>query len=225
MTAVLAARLGTACRWVAVLAVVIGYALLSHLTASSATPSIAGALVATGPMLGLSFLMAWRSARRTQMLLLWLAACALLYALKGWLIAHYHWVFLLEHAGTYTLLCASFGLTLVPGETPMISRFAAIIHGALTPALMRYTRLATWAWTLYFASLAALSLLLFWLAPLAVWSAFAYLLGLPLLLLMFVAEYAARCWLLPPADRAGPLQAIRAYRQSSQKSVVPPHAS
>lgn len=225
MTAGLATRLAIACRWVAALAVVIGYALLSHLAASSTTPSIAGALVATGPMLGLSFLMAWRSVRRARLLLLWLAACAVLYGLRGWLIAHYHWVFLLEHAGTYCLLCASFGLSLRNGETPLVSRFAGIVHGRLTPALIRYTRSATLAWTLYFGSLAGLSLLLFWLAPLPVWSAFAYLLGLPLLVLMFAGEYAARCYLLPPSDRAGPLEAIRAYRQSSQKPVVPPHAS
>ena len=218
-------RLATACRWGAGVAVVIGYALLSHLTASSATPSVAGALVATGPMLGLSLLMAWRSARRAQFLLLWLAGCALLYGLKGWLIAHYHWVFLLEHAGTYTLLCASFGLTLRAGETPMVSRFAGIVHGALTPATIRYTRSVTWAWTLYFGSLAGLSLLLFWLAPLPVWSAFAYLLGLPMLVLMFAGEYAVRCHLLPPTDRAGPLQAIRAYRKASHNPVPPPPAA
>ena len=218
-------RLATACRWGGGIVLVVGYALLSHLTASSATPSALGALVATGPMLGLSLLMAWRAARRTQGLLLWLAGCALLYGLKGWLVAHYHWVFLLEHVGTYTLLCASFGLTLRAGETPMVSRFASIIHGALTPAVIRYTRSVTWAWTLYFGSIAGLSLLLFWLAPLPVWSAFAYLLGLPLLVLMFVAEYAARCYLLPPADRAGPLQAIRAYRQMTNKAAQSPPAA
>ncbi len=218
-------RLAAACRWGAGLVVVIGYALLSHLMASSARPSVAGALVATGPLLGLSLLMAWRATRRTQWLLLWLAGCAILYGLKGWLVAHYRWVFLLEHAGTYTLLCASFGLTLRAGETPMVSRFAGIVHGTLTPAITRYTRSVTWIWTLYFGGLAGLSLLLFWLAPLPVWSAFAYLLGLPLLVLMFAGEYAARCCLLPASDRAGPLQAIRAYRQVTRKPAQPPPAA
>lgn len=225
MTGGLTTRLGIACRWGAILTVIVGYALLSHLTAKSATPSVMGALVATGPMLGLSFLLAWRSARRVQMLLLWLAACAVLYGARGWLIAHYHWVFLLEHAGTYCLLCASFGLSLRSHETPLVSRFAGTVHGKLTPTLTRYTRSVTWAWTLYFGGVAGVSLLLFWLAPLEVWSAFAYLLGLPLLVLMFAGEYAARCYLLPPADRTGPLEAIRAYRQATQKPVVPPHAS
>lgn len=200
-----------------------GYALLSHLSATSVTHSLSGAVVAVTPMLVLSFLMAWRSARQALMLPLWLAACALLYGNKGWLITHYNWVFLLEHAGTYFLLCATFGLTLRHGQTPMISRFASLLQGSLSPALLTYTRAATWAWSLYFGSVAGISLLLFWLAPVSIWSGFVNLLGIPLLALMFMGEYAARCYVLPAADRAGPLDAIRAYQQSSKGTAQPGH--
>ena len=220
MTA-LATRLKQACRWGFIGALAVGYALLSHLTATSATHTLYGALVAITPMLGLAFLMAWRSARRMRMLALWLAGCVLLYGVKDWLITHYHWVFLLEHAGTYLLLCATFGQTLRHGESPMIARFAQIVHGALSPPLIRYTRSATWAWSVYFGGIAGLSVLLFWLAPLAVWSGFAYLLGIPLLVLMFAGEYAVRWYVLPADDRAGPLDAIRAYRQASSKKPEP----
>lgn len=149
------------------------------------------------------------------MLALWAAALASLYLASGWLIGHYHWVFLIEHAGTYSLLCLAFCRTLSSGATPMVSRFASVVHGDLSPALMRYTRRATWAWTAYFGLIAGLSVLLFFAAPVRVWSAFANLLGIPLLILMFCAEYAVRCRVLPAADRAGPLEAIRAYRQAS----------
>ena len=175
-------------------------------------------MVAVTPMLGLAFLMAWHSGQRMLMLTLWLAGCALLFAGRDWLIVHYNWVFLLEHAGTYLLLCATFGRTLRDGEIPMIARFAGIVHGALSPALVRYTRSVTWAWTLYFGGIAGLSLLLFWLASVDVWSWFAYLLGIPLLVLMFAGEYAVRWYVLPAADRAGPFDAIRAYRQASSQS-------
>ena len=222
MTPQLARRLGQACRFGIGLALLAGYALLSHVTASSGAPSVTGALVALGPMLGLSFLIAWRAARRPLMLALWLLAGAGLYAARHWLIAHYHWVFLLEHAGTYAALCASFGRTLRNGQTPMISGFAQKVHGRLTPTLAAYTRSVTWAWTLYFGGVSGLSLLLFWLAPLPVWSAFAYLLGVPLLVLMFLVEYAVRCRVLPPAERTGLLVAIRAYRQASHEAAPPP---
>ena len=215
MKAVLATSLRRTFRWGAIVLLGLGYAVASHLAAATATPDLLGALVAIVPLLGLALVMAWRSPQRVLMLALFLAACAVLYAVSDWLVGHYNWVFLLQHAGMYGLLCAAFGRTLQGGKTPMISHFAGIVHGALSPALARYTRSATWAWTVYFGGIATLSLILFWLAPVPVWSAFANLLGIPLLVLMFVGEYAVRCYVLPAADRAGPLEAIRAYRQAS----------
>lgn len=203
------------CRWGGAVLLGIGYSVLSHRAATSATPGLPEVLVAVTPLTGLALVMAWRSVQRERMLALWLTACVLLGALSGWLVAHYHWIFLLEHAGTYVLLCIAFGRTLQAGRTPMIAGFAHIVHGDLSPALLGYTRSATWAWTLYFGITSGLSLLLFWLAPIAVWPTFALLLGGPLLALMFAAEYAVRCIVLPAADRAGPLESIRAYRQAA----------
>ncbi|GBU15639.1 hypothetical protein AwPolaro_10170 [Polaromonas sp.] len=220
----LASQAMQACRWSALLALLIGYALLSHQSTIASVPTLLGALLAVAPMLALLFLIAWRSARRHYLLALWLAACALLYSLRGVLMTHYNWVFLLEHSGTYAVLCASFGLTLRRGQTPMISRFAVIVHGELTPGQTRYTRSLTWVWAFYFGSISSLSLLLFGFASVKVWSTFAYLLGMPLLLLMFAAEYAVRLWRLSPAECTGPLQSIRAYRQAGQKTASPPHS-
>jgi len=214
----LTARLKQACRWAAAIALGLAYSVLAYLAAASDAPTLLGALVAIAPLMGLALVMAWRASQRGLMLALFLVACAMLYGISSWLLAHYIWVFFLQHAGTYALLCAAFGRTLQGGQTPMISRFARIVHGSLSPALVRYTRSVTWAWTLYFGGVAALSLLLFWLAPIAIWSAFANLLGIPLLVLMFAGEYAVRCHVLPAADRAGPLDAIRAYRQASSKN-------
>jgi uncharacterized membrane protein len=198
----------------------IGYSVLAHLAAASATPDSLDALVAVLPLIGLAFLMAWRSSRRAIMLGLCLAACAGLYAMSAWLVTHYNWVFLLQHAGVHALLGIAFGRTLQAGRTPMVTGFARIVHGTLSPALVRYTRIVTWAWTFYFSGILGLSLLLFWLAPIAIWSAFANLLGAPLLALMFAGEYAVRCCVLPAADRAGPLEAIRAWRQASSRGTA-----
>jgi uncharacterized membrane protein len=216
-----AARFAQACRWGGLLALGIGYAVVSHLAAASATPGFLQASIAVLPLLALALVLAWRSPQRPIMLGLCGLACLAFYMARNWLIAHSHWLFFLEHAGTYSLLCATFGKTLRHGRTPMISQFARIVHGELSPALAAYTRSATWAWTLYFAGIAGLSLLLFGLAPMSVWSAFAYLLGIPLLALMFAAEYVVRCCVLPPEERAGPLEAIQAYRQASSQSRAP----
>jgi len=215
VTAQRGTRFRQALRWGAVLALGIGYSVLAHRVAAAATPDLFSALVAVTPMAALAFVMAWRSSRRALLVGMWLLACAGLYGISGWLVTHYHWVFMLEHAGVYALLCLTFGKSLQPGRTPMVTGFARLVHPTMSPTLIAYTRRVTWAWTLYFGSVSALSLLLFWLAPLAVWSAFANLLGFPLLALMFIGEYAVRCLVLPAADRAGPLEAIRAYRQAS----------
>jgi uncharacterized membrane protein len=202
-------------RWAAALVAGVGYSGRAYLAAAAPTPSLFGALVAIAPLAGLACILAWRSPRRPAMLALCLAAFAAIFIAGDWLLAHYEWVFLLQHAGMYALLCVAFGRTLQAGHTPMVTGLARMVHGTLTPALVRYTRSVTWAWTLYFAVTCAVSLLLFWLAPIAVWSAFANLLGPVLLVLMFGAEYAVRCFVLPAADRAGPLEAIRAYRRGS----------
>ncbi len=216
----LATRLLQACRWGGIIALGVGYAVIAHLAAASPTPGLTSALVAMTPLLTLAAVLAWRSPRRPLMLAVFGLACLSLYALKDWLIARYDWIFVLEHAGTYSLLCATFGQTLMAGRTPMISRFARIVHGGELPAaVVRYTRSATWAWAIYFGAVALMSLLLFAVAPMAIWSTFANLLGIPLLALMFAGEYAARCYVLPPADRAGPLEAIRAYRQASAEDA------
>jgi uncharacterized membrane protein len=206
--------------WGAVLMLGMAYSVLVHRAAASATPNSLHALVAIMPLAGATFAMAWRSSRRTVMLALYFAACFGLYAMRHWLVAHYSWVFLLEHAGVHALLCTVFGTTLRAGRTPMVTRFARIVHGTLSPALLVYTRSVTWAWTLYFGGISGLSLLLFLFAPVGIWSVFANLLGIPLLALMFIGEYAVRCHVLPPEDRAGPLEAIRAYRQASSNGTA-----
>jgi uncharacterized membrane protein len=85
-----------------------------------------------------------------------------------------------------------FGGTLRRGREPLVTRLSRSVHGTLPPAIAAYTRGVTLAWTSFMLAMAAVSLLLFALAPLAVWSTFANLALLPLTLLMFAAEYAYR---------------------------------
>ena len=215
-----AARLVPVCKGAVVVGLCIGYSLLAHFAAAAPAPGLFEAAVAVAPALTLAFLLAWRSTRRPLGMALWGVGCLGLYGASGWLVGHYHWVFLLQDAGLQVLLGLMFGRTLGRGQTPLVSQFAALRRGPLSPAVAHYTRRATWAWALFFAGMATLSLLLFWLAPIVVWSAFANLLGLPLVGLMFVAEYAVRRCVLPKADRGGLWEAFAAYRQSSP-GVVP----
>ncbi|HQT63166.1 MAG: hypothetical protein B7Z75_11875 [Acidocella sp. 20-57-95] len=105
----------------------------------------------------------------------------------------------LTHWGIYTALLASFALTLRPGKEPLITAMARRMHG-LTPELAAYTRKVTIAWSLFCAMQLSLSVLLFWFAPLPVWSCFVNILDIPMVVLMFAAEYAVRlrCLRDPP---------------------------
>ncbi|MBU6501623.1 MAG: hypothetical protein KGQ35_02040 [Burkholderiales bacterium] len=205
------------------LALCAGYAVLAHLAASAPAPALFDAGVALAPGAILALLFAWRSPARRLLLPLWLAGCAALYAGSGWLVRHDHWIFLLQDLGLPLLLGLAFGRSLRPGRTPLVTQFAALLHGPLSPAVLRYTRRATWAWTLFFAAMAIASLLLFALAPIADWSVFANLLGLPLVGLMFGAEYAVRCCVLPRAERGGLWESVLAYRRSSSGAAARAH--
>ena len=69
----------------------------------------------------------------------------------------------------------------------------------------------------FFATMAIVSSLLFFLAPLAVWSAFVNFLTLPLVALMFVAEFLVRRRVLAETSGA-PLDALRAYLNRSSRA-------
>jgi uncharacterized membrane protein len=57
------------------------------------------------------------------------------------------------------------------------------------------------------------SLLLFFLAPLAVWSVFANLLSLPLVVAMFLAEYLYRILRYPNFSHASIRSTFRAFQK------------
>ena len=96
-----------------------------------------------------------------------------------------------------------FARTLLPGETPLISRIAAMMHGALTPRLERYTRRVTWAWLLFFSALLVEIVLLSMYAGKEQWSLFTNFVNYLLLGTFFLAEFALRSVFLSPEERLG----------------------
>lgn len=107
----------------------------------------------------------------------------------------------LPHALVNAALLALFGLTLLPGREPLITALARTLSGALSDEAVAYTRGVTWAWSLFFAAQLLVSPILFLAAPLPAWSFFVNVLNLPLVILMFAAEYAFRLRHLRDAPR------------------------
>lgn len=201
-------------RWLGLAVVVIAYPLLAHYTNESAHNENLGALVAVAPVLLLALVLVWRSPRRVMMLGTLVLSCGALWAAWPMLTRHFGLVYWLQNMAMQLILFVTFGRTLLAGRQALCTRFASMMHGALTPRHETYTRQVTLAWTLFFAVMALVSTLLFFLAPLTVWSVFSNFLTLPLVALMFIAEYAVRWYVLPETRHARILDAVRAYRDA-----------
>ena len=94
-----------------------------------------------------------------------------------------------EHVLFNSLLLILFGSSLLPGREPLVTRLARRVHGSLPIQIAAYTVKVTWLWTIYFAATIVVSLLLYYFAPLRVWSLFANVLAVPIVILVFVGEY------------------------------------
>jgi uncharacterized membrane protein len=197
------------------------YGLLEHYCSGNPARGALGASLAVAPLV----LAAWFGAGRSAHPLL---ATLLLAALISALLLHY-WgqiernfplMYLLQQLGAYLLLAAAFGRSLLPGQTPLCTQWADLLHGPLPPAVQRYARNVTLAWTVYFVAVGALSLLLFARAPLQTWSLFANFASPALGLLLFLGEYALRHLVLPPRHRVSLAAMLRAYLQSPNRGAA-----
>jgi uncharacterized membrane protein len=102
------------------------------------------------------------------------------------------------------ILCIFFARTLLPGQKPLISRFAEMMHGhTLDDLSLRYTRGVTILWSSLFAIMALASLLLGILAEAHIWSLFTNLISYLLVLLVFFLEYRWRLKRLSHLEHPG----------------------
>jgi uncharacterized membrane protein len=199
----------------AISAFVVAYAGLSHYGNSVAKTHDLGVGLALGPVLTVGLLLLWRWTHLWVALLAAAASAVLLRHYWPVLEKNFSVVYLLQEGGFYSLMAASFGLSLLGGRVSLCTQLADKVHGPLTPQEMLYTRRVTAAWALFFTLITAATLSLFVFAPLRIWSLFANFCVLPLTGLVFVAEYAVRRRALPQVPRRGILAAVRVYFASS----------
>ncbi len=89
-------------------------------------------------------------------------------------------------------LCGLFAGTLLPGRTPLITRFAALQHGVIDLKIERYTRRLTQLWSCFFLCLAVEAIALALFAPLHVWSLFTNFINYLFVMVFFAVEYLVR---------------------------------
>ena len=120
----------------------------------------------------------------------------------------------LSHATLNLFLLWLFGCTLLRGREPLISQIASQINGELKPEIVVYTRQVTIVWCIFFALQVLISLSLYVFAPIAAWSFFVNVLNLPLLMLMFIVEYAYRTARFPDHPRTSIMKVIEVYTRN-----------
>ena len=200
----------------------VAWAVFAHRTSVGGASDFSAALAAT-PIVIIAAILLRRLGSPLWIASGGLAALALLTWAWPQLRENVALLYYLEHVGTNLAFAVVFGRTLGAGHEPLITQLARFAHPeGLSPAKLRYTRQVTVAWTGFFVATAAVSTGLFLLAPAAVWSVFANFLTLPLILLMFVVEHLCRYLVLPPAERAGIADTIRAFRAGKQRRAPPP---
>ena len=208
-------------RWAGLAALLVGYPVLMHYTntwGSREPGGLAaqlGALLSVAPLVIVAGVLAWRAPApgRWWWLSLLALSCAGLWLIRPLMMRHFDLVYWLQHAGMYLVLGVLFGRTLLPGQEPLCTRFARVVHAPLelSPRHAWYAGQVTVAWTVFFAAIVALSTGLFFAASLEVWSVFANFVTLPLVVLMFVVEYYIRSRMLPNVPPVHILDSVRVF--------------
>ena len=205
-----------------VVALFVAYPIAAHLVAGAAPTAHLGVVAfAVAPLVAALALLGWHAGLRVVTVLA-CAGCAVLLVLHSDVIGrNLGLVYFIQATCTNAALAIVFGRSLTGAREPLCTRFARMVRGELDPEVAHYTRQVTLAWTLFFVAMTLFSIVLYALAPLGVWSAFAMLL-MPLVALMFIVEYAIRIRMFPDLPHKPMLESLRAYRNSSGAKATPP---
>jgi len=195
----------------AVLLFLVAYSVLSHYSNLNPQAHDLRTLLALAPMLTLGLILVWRWSGFLVALLAAAAAALLLRAFWPLFAQNFPIVYLVQQVGFYFIMAFTFGRSLRKGRVPLCTQLADKVHGPLSALELRYTRRVTLAWVIFFLLNLAANFFLFEFAPLRVWSMFVNFCSLPLILLMFVAEYAVRRRVLPQVQRSGLIATLRVY--------------
>jgi len=180
-----------------VAAFIIGYALLSHYSNTTPGAKGLGAALTVAPILLIGAVMLWRWAHPLLASSVLAVVGVLLVCYWPLLMKYYEWADVGQQCGAYALVSLSFGRSLWGGRVPVCTQLTAKLYGPLTPAEITYTRWATLAWTLIYALLTVVILILFFVTSLRVWSLFVNVGSFVLIGLAFIADHTLRRRVLP----------------------------
>lgn len=192
-----------------------GLVVLIHVLLSDRRGSSLALLIAVGWTLACAVITSLGSRQRLAGLLLTMAGLCAIALCWDWLQARVDFIYLIQHAGSHAVLGIWFGGSLIAasnGTGPaLVTRLATQVHGPLPPAIVGYTTRVTALWAGYFVLMALASCLLFAFGSLAAWSILANLVTMPLIVALFLIEYAVRLRRHPEFDHVSIIEGIRAF--------------
>ena len=197
-------------RQVAILAaIIIAYAALSHYSNETPEARGLGAGLSVGPILLIALALAWRWLPRVVAALLTVGTIGALIAWWPEIRRHYEWADLAQQCGAYALISFGFARTLFGGRVPTCTQIAQRLHGSLDAGELAYLRAATLAWAGFYLIIAVAVGVLYFTAPLSVWSLFTNFVVFGLIALMALVDHLVRRRVLPPRHSGGLLTALR----------------
>lgn len=202
----------------AIFCALVAYAIAAHLVFASQEGTRLVALFAWAPLALTALWLLWGTAYLWSTILVVAAVTAALWILWPEHGMDVGLVYLGQYVVAQACLGALFGRTLLAGHEPLVTRLAVLVHKELPPPIVRYTRSVTVAWTLFFAAMGLLAILLYAFAPRAAWSAFINLLTLPCVVAMFVVEYIVRRLRFPWFGHASILAGVREFRRALDRT-------
>ena len=155
----------------------------------------------------------WRRGWRLAAVAVLLGLPAALWASHGWWGQQAQLLYVAEYVAVYATLSAWFASSL-GSATPVITRVARRVH-PLTPDMRAYTVRLTRGWAIYFAAMAALSVLTYALLGLRAWAFFTLVLSPISLGAFVVGEHFLRYHWHPDFARVSLRQTVRSWRQGS----------
>jgi uncharacterized membrane protein len=204
-----------------VVAVSVGGLILAHVAMSRSESPVAGMVVALVPVAVAVAAIARRMRHPLLLVVPVAAAVTAAWIERASFERHFADVYFVEHAGMMLAMAIVFGRTLLPGEEPLCTRFARLVHGSIDERRAAYTRKLTATWTAFFLAIVSASCLLYFTDAREAWSLLANILTPLLVVTLFVVEYAVRRRALPDEEPVGILAAVHAFRRHMAGSEAP----
>ncbi|MEO8346532.1 MAG: hypothetical protein ABI607_12640 [Betaproteobacteria bacterium] len=107
-----------------------------------------------------------------------------------------------------------FGHTLLPGQEPLLTRFARVEEGEPDAQVLAYTQRLTWLWTAFFLVMATVSATLATLAAHDAWVWFTAVGNYVCVAALFAIEYGYRRWRFPRKVHASPMRQVEMLRSA-----------